>query len=62
MEEIANLPNRGLRVSVMFNDVTITIRADNEYEAQVLFEDLAARLRDGQSIKIEAANFKRDKA
>lgn len=58
MALIADLPNRGLRISVMFNDVTITIGADSAYEAQVLFEDIVDRLKKGETISLEASAYK----
>ena len=44
--------NKKLAVSVLFDVVTLEIICGDDYEAQVLFDDLIDRLRKGEGIML----------
>jgi hypothetical protein len=50
------LGGKKMAVSVLFDVVKLEIICGDDYEAQVLFEDLIDRLRDGQDIQLSVAN------
>jgi hypothetical protein len=54
--EGTKLGGKKLGVSVLFDTVSIEVICGDEYEAQVLFDDLAERLGAGQDITIKVKN------
>lgn len=43
-----------VRVSVQFDTVSIQFPCKDEYEAQVLYDDIIERIQDGQELTIKA--------
>ena len=58
MARIANLSGKKLAVSVKFDVVQLEIICGDDYEAQVLFDDLIDRLRDGEGISLNILGAK----
>jgi hypothetical protein len=48
----SDLVGKKIAVSVMFDTVSIEIMCGDGYDAQVLYEDITDRLRDGETISL----------
>jgi hypothetical protein len=51
------LGGKKMAVSVLFDVVKLEIICGDDYEAQVLFEDLIDRLKDGQDIQLSVKSL-----